>query len=188
MNALADVFQGWQGYQTSLLRAIKPRTPAELRWRPAPNRRSVGEIARHISMARIDWFSRMGAPGVEDVTAKVPKWKLDPDGGRHPVEDVVPADSASALSEWLVSSWEPIARVLSEWSVDDLVATYEHRWQGDRFALTRQWTVWRIMAHDHHHGGQISILLACQGVDAFELQKLGGHIVELTPIPGEESP
>jgi hypothetical protein len=37
------------------------------------------------------------------------------------------------------------------------------------------------MAHDIHHGGQIARMLACQGVEAFELRWLGGHIV-LPPL------
>jgi hypothetical protein len=34
------------------------------------------------------------------------------------------------------------------------------------------------MSHDVHHGGQLAMMLAMQGVDAFELRALGGHIIE----------
>lgn len=184
MTSLSEILEGWSGYQTSLVRALEPCTPTQLEWRPAPERRSVGEIARHISVGRINWFSRMGAPGVDKVVARVPGWTSDPDGVPHAVEGEIAADSASTLVDWLRWSWEPIGRVLYEWDASTLEATYEHRWRGDLFAVSRQWTVWRTMAHDIHHGGQIAILLACQGVEAFELQKLGGHIVDLKPITG----
>jgi hypothetical protein len=28
-----------------------------------------------------------------------------------------------------------------------------------------------------HHGGQLAMMLAMQGIDAFELRGLGGHII-----------
>jgi len=48
MNNLADVLDGWNGYQTSLVDAISPLTREQLIWKPAPNLRSVGDLARHI--------------------------------------------------------------------------------------------------------------------------------------------
>jgi hypothetical protein len=45
---LDRIFEGWDGYQTSLLHAATPLTSEQLRWRPAPERRSVGETLRHI--------------------------------------------------------------------------------------------------------------------------------------------
>jgi hypothetical protein len=32
------------------------------------------------------------------------------------------------------------------------------------------------MAHDIHHGGEIALMLGMQGIEAFELQALGGHL------------
>jgi hypothetical protein len=49
-QSLGTVFEGWDGYQLSLVRAVAPRTPEELRWRPAPHLRTAGEIARHIAL------------------------------------------------------------------------------------------------------------------------------------------
>ena len=42
------------------------------------------------------------------------------------------------------------------------------------------------MAHDIHHGGQIARILAEQGIDAFELRGLGGHIV--SPVKVGKAP
>ncbi len=49
----AQLFEGWNGYETSLMHAVTPLTP-ELAWRPTPERRSIGELIRHISLGRID--------------------------------------------------------------------------------------------------------------------------------------
>lgn len=180
MYKLSKIFQGWDGYQTSLLNAVKPLTTGQLSWRPSPGRRSVGELVRHISLGRINWFSRISAPGIESVASLIPRWYTDGDGARHAVEESVPCDQAAALAEWLALSWRPIERTLGEWSVEDLFQTYPHRFRGVEYAVSRQWTVWRIMSHDIHHGGQLAMMLGMQGVEAFELRALGGHIIAPT--------
>lgn len=80
--------------------------------------------------------------------------------------------------KWLALSWEPIRRILEEWTVEHLSQTYLHKFRGTQYVVSNQWTLWRIMSHDVHHGGQIAMMLACQDTPAFELRALGGHIVE----------
>jgi uncharacterized damage-inducible protein DinB len=183
IDSLARVLEGWDGYQTSLARAVAPLTPAQLGWRASPGRRSLGEVVRHISLGRINWFARMRAPGVELACERVPRWYIDGDSNRHAVEDAVPADDASLLLEWLNVSWGPIRRVLDEWSVDDLTVSYAHRFAGADYLISRQWTIWRIMAHDIHHGGQVAMMLGTQGIEAVELRAWGGHIVDPPRAP-----
>jgi uncharacterized damage-inducible protein DinB len=173
MHKLARILEGWDGYQTSLLHATTALTSEQLSWRPAPGRRSLGELARHIFMGRITWLSRMDAPGMDTVARRVPRWHTEDDGTRRPAEESVPSDDATLLAEWLALSWQPIQRVLEEWTVDDLFHTYPL----DEYLVSRQWTIWRIMSHDIHHGGQLAAMLALQGVDAFELRALGGHVI-----------
>jgi uncharacterized damage-inducible protein DinB len=175
---LNSIFDGWQGYQTSLLRAIEPLTAEQLRWRPAPHRRSIGELVRHICLGRITWFARMQAPGIDAACDRVPQWFTDGDNNRHADEGAVAADDAAQLIEWLKLSWLPVQRVLDEWSVEDLTVSYPHRFARTDFLISRQWTIWRIMAHDIHHGGQLALLLALLGIDAVDLRTYGGHIVE----------
>jgi uncharacterized damage-inducible protein DinB len=177
-DSLAHVFKGWDGYQTSLVHAIQPLKEAQLEWRPVQSRRSVGELVRHISFGRITWFARMPAPGIDEAARKVPEWFTDGDGSRHAVEGSVPANDAATLVEWLNISWQPIRRMLDESTVSDLATTYRHRFRGLDYEVSRQWTIWRILSHDCHHGGQIAMMLAIQGIGAFELGALGGHITE----------
>jgi uncharacterized damage-inducible protein DinB len=177
MHKLARILEGWDGYQTSLLHAVTPLTGEQLSWRPAPERRSVGELVRHLSLGRVTWLARIGAPDVDTVVRQVPRWHTDGDGARHVVEESVPPDQSAVLAEWLALSWRPIQRVLDEWTIDHLFQTYPHRFRGVDYVVSHQWTLWRVMSHDIHHGGQIAALLAMQGVDAFELRALGGHII-----------
>ena len=177
MHKLARILEGWDGYQASLLHAAAALTSEQLSWRPAPARRSLGELVRHICMGRVTWLSRMGAPGIDAVAQRVPRWLTDDDGTRRVAEESVPSDNPALLSEWLALSWQPIQRLLEEWTVDDLFHTYRLA----DYVVSRQWTIWRIMSHDIHHGGQLAALLALQGIDAVELRDLGGHVI-LPPI------
>lgn len=185
MHTLAQVLEGWNGYQTSLVHALAPLTQEQLAWRPAAHLRSVGELARHISLGRLVWFQRMDAPGSAELASRIQDWEGDSDGNRYIVEAAVPiAEDAGALVQWLEDSWRMIEKTLDAWSVADLATTYRHTWNGQVYAVSHQWTVWRIMAHDIHHGGELSLLLGMQGIEAFELGALGGHIV-MPPLAAE---
>src|SRR5262245_32968495 len=116
-DSMSQVFDGWSGYQTSLVRAVESLTPEQLSWRPAAHRRSVGELVRHITMGRITWFARMGGPGLERAVAAVPRWFTDSDGARHADEMSVSLRSGAEAIEWLVVSWEPVAAALASWTV-----------------------------------------------------------------------
>jgi uncharacterized damage-inducible protein DinB len=175
---LRDVFDGWGGYQTSLVHAIEPLSTEQLSWKPSANVRSIGEIARHIALGRISWFVRMKAPRSDELAAKIDVWDHDPHGNAYVREEAIAiTGDAGALSTWLGETWTMIDRTLNAWTVEDLAAVYRHVWRGDVYEISRQWTVWRIMAHDIHHGGQIARILAERNIDAFELRALGGHIV-----------
>ena len=50
---------------------------------------------------------------------------------------------------------------------------------GEMMANTLE--TWRILSHDIHHGGQIALMLGMQGIKAFELGDLFGHIT-LPPL------
>jgi uncharacterized damage-inducible protein DinB len=178
MTRLGAIFDGWNGYQTSIMHAIERLTTGQLRWRPAPSVRSMGEVIRHLGLGRITWLSRISAPGIEDVCRQVPRWYVDSDQARHVVEDSVRPDECGILAHWLDLSWGPIQRILEEWTVEHLFQTYLHRFRGTLYQVSYQWTLWRIMSHDVHHGGQIAMMLACQDIAAFELRALGGHVVE----------
>jgi uncharacterized damage-inducible protein DinB len=167
-ESLSKVFEGWDGYQTSLVHAIAPLTSEQLAFRPAPKMRSAGEIAIHIALGRIDWFSKMGAPGSAELLAR--QAGVDRNG---PI-----TTNATDLARWLEDSWGMIAETLAQWTVDDLQKTYRHEYWGNVYAVSRQWTIWRILTHDVQHGGQLTVLLEMQGIEAPELSALGGHLTE----------
>ncbi len=176
-HSLWSVYEGWEGYNTSLARAIEPLTEEQLAFRAAPDQRSVIELGRHIALGRLNWFVRMPAPGSLELAARIPEWRVDPDGNRHIVDEAVSADKATVL-RWFADTWSMVERTLNEWTVADLAHTYRHTYRGQTYAISRQWTIWRMMAHDIHHGGQLTLALYLQGIVPFELGALGGHLTE----------
>jgi uncharacterized damage-inducible protein DinB len=175
LQALATVYRGWDGYQVALVRAIAPRSPDQLRWRPAPHLRSAGEIARHISTGRVDWFQRTFGAETATTADRVAAWQP---------EDLVQEDVAE-LVRGLEASWQMIEDALSRWTVDDLEQTFPLSYQGTAYALPRQWILWRILAHDLHHGGELAVTLGMQGIALPELGDEGGHLT--APPRAEQS-
>ncbi|GLV53496.1 hypothetical protein KDH_03490 [Dictyobacter sp. S3.2.2.5] len=167
-SSLASVYEGWDGHQRSLVRAIAPLSPSQLSYRAAPHLRSVGEIASHLSLGRVGWFQRMHAPGSEEVARQVEGWE----------EESRIVENAAELVRRLEVTWHMIETTLHTWTISDLAQTYQHTYWGKTYAISRQWTIWRIMSHDLHHGGELVILLGIQGIDVPELGDLGGHITE----------
>ena len=54
---------------------------------------------------------------------------------------------------------------LDRWSLDDLRAevTANDFW-GKTVTITPGWVLWRLMAHDMHHGSEISLILRVHGL------------------------
>lgn len=173
---LSHIYDGWDGFNTSLVRAIAPRTPAELAYRSAPDGRSVGQIAAHIAMGRINWFSRMPAPGIDELARETEHLRGAAEQGPDAYAEI--AGDAGALVHWLNRTWEMVQATLEAWTVEDLARSYPHTYWGKTYAVSYQWTIWRILTHDVYHGGQLTILLAEQGIVPDELAALGGHLTE----------
>ena len=166
VHSLMTVYKGWDGYQISLVRAIAPLSRDQLIYRPASHLRSAGEIARHISEGRVGWFYRTFGVSSTAVANQVAAWR--PGDG---VEE-----QAAELVKGLEATWQMIENALTGWTVTDLAQTHPLSYQGNNYALPRQWILWRIMAHDLHHGGELAVTLGMQGITLPELGDEGGHI------------
>lgn len=169
---LAAVFEGWDGLQLSIVHAIEPLGEAHLSFRPAAHLRSVGEVAAHIALGRIDWFARIHAPGAAALAKRAAAEPGLAEAIAHEREQVL---------TWLALSWQMVAATLEQLTVDDLWRTYPHEYYGQTYAVSYQWTVYRIFSHDQHHGGELALLLGMQGLSVPELGDLFGHLTMPPP-------
>jgi hypothetical protein len=46
------------------------------------------------------------------------------------------------------------------------------------YAVSRQWTIWRVMFHNVNHGGELAILLGLRGIGIPDLGDQCGHLTE----------
>jgi uncharacterized damage-inducible protein DinB len=145
----------------------------------------VEETIRHIVAGRLNWFLRMQAPLSAELAREVPEWIEDKDGNRYVSEDALSADPAE-LIRWMERTWQMIETTLTEWTVGELGYTYLHTYWGKTYTISRQWTIWRILSHDIHHGGQLSLLLYMQGIEPAELGAQGGHLTQLPLADNKE--
>jgi uncharacterized damage-inducible protein DinB len=171
--SLLSLYTGWDDNQISLVRAVARLTPEQLSWRPAPHLRSVGEVVSHIIGGRVQWFHYVLGAGSDQFTEQV--------AARQP-DNVIEKDAA-ALVYWLKATWQMIEEALSGWTVADLPRVYRlPPYQGELYALTQQWIIWRVLSHDVHHGGQLAIMLGMLSISIPELGDEGGHLAERAPL------
>ena len=191
--SLKTIYEGWDSHQQALMHAVTPLTPEHLAWRPAPNQSSVNDLIVHIAGARLWWFYKMSAPGSAALARQMAAWAGETvDAGNInnlnrwleanlQWEETVTKLPGESL-KWLESTWQMIETTLSAWTVDDLAQTYRHIREGKVYRVTRQWTIWRVMSHDLHHGGQLALMLGLQGIAVPELGDKGGHLTPWSVI------
>ena len=170
-TSLSEIFDGWDGYQTSIVHALEPLTKEQLLWRPAPHLRSVAELASHIAVGRVIWFARMQAPGSLELEQEIKQMGS---------QDAIAQDKDEVL-RWLELTWQMVAATLQQWTINDLSRTYRQEYGGQTFSVSYQWTIWRILTHDIHHGGELALMLGLQGIEVPELGDLFGHLT-LPPL------
>ncbi len=176
-TSLLTVYDGWAGHQQALLSAVIALTPEQLAWRGGEHLRSAGELIGHIATGRISWIHDV--LGVE--SEAVDQWVdtcCDTSRGSfsHRLKAGVDLDAARLVAG-LEATWSMIEGALSGWTVEDLSRTFHHHFQDKTYVVPYQWVLWRIMAHDIHHGGELAFALGMQGIAIEELGDQGGHLV-----------
>jgi uncharacterized damage-inducible protein DinB len=156
---LAPFYQGWEEYQRLLIAALAPLTAEQLAINASPGQRPIWQIVRHILLARIGWFARMGEGAGDPILAAIDLW--DADGA--------PPRSADELVQGLAHTWAMIDTCLRRWTPAMLGDTFTYDRAGRPVTRTRQWIIWHVLEHDIHHGGEISLTLGNHGLAAPDL-------------------
>jgi uncharacterized damage-inducible protein DinB len=171
--SVANLYDGWEDYQISLVRAVAPLAPEQLAWRPAPQLRSAGELVAHIIRGRIQWFHHYLGVGGPQFAGWLESWEAEAAPERQP----------AGLIRALEATWRMIADALDGWTIADLAQVCPILpYKGKEYAVTRQWVIWHVIAHDLHHGGELALMLGMQGVSLPDLGGEGGHLSERAPL------
>ncbi|MGZ6355977.1 MAG: hypothetical protein ACXWOX_15475 [Ktedonobacteraceae bacterium] len=94
-----------------------------------PHLRSAGELAYHISEGRFDWFQRTFGVSRTESANLIATWQT---------EDAI-IEQSSELVKGLEATWQMVEDALRRWTVADLAQTYPLSYQGENYALPRQW-------------------------------------------------
>ena len=179
---LSFVFDGWVHYNDALLEVLDNAPDDFLHQAKHPDQRSPADILRHIAYGRVEWLARIDAPGFRELWETLPTLASPNNTPDTPPSQRIPLERAE-LRHGLVTTADALSRTLATWTTDHLAAEIKHRYQGTDYALSAQWVLMRIVIHDFHHGGQLSMLCQQSGVDAPKLVWLGGHLTPPPPWP-----
>jgi hypothetical protein len=148
--AEARAFESWLDYQVALKRAIAPLTPEQLQRRVLPDRRTPGEVAKHIVFGRAYHLRRALGERAAELTPLC-TWD-DADA---------PPRAASEIVEGLDLTWRFIVACIMSGSAVDVLAVGE-----EASALQ---LVWGLLDHDLPHAGQLSLLLRASGLPGVDV-------------------
>ena len=158
ITSVAPFYTGWEAYQDLFIPVIAPLTDEQLALRPAPHLRSIGEALNHIIAVRVRWFHDLMGEGDEEI-ASIGQW--DRKGQ--------PARSAAELVDGLKKSLQFVQECLAHYTPADLDYIFSGSWEGEDYALSRQWVIWHVIEHDLHHGGEVSLTLGIHGLTTPDL-------------------
>jgi uncharacterized damage-inducible protein DinB len=155
-STLTTFYSSWKAYQDHMKEALEPLTAEQLALRAAPGLRSIGELAVHIIDCRRIWFTEfLGEDGGEEMKVYA-----------HWAEPGAPGPTADQLVQSFDHTWHVMSSCLTHWSPADMDQTFADEREGKRVELSRAQVVWHVLEHDLHHGGEISLTLGMQGVQA----------------------
>lgn len=73
--------------------------------------------------------------------------------------------TAREIEDAFQKTWGVVEACLDKWTLADLVVevTAKDAW-GEMQTITPAWVIWRLMAHEVHHGSEVSLILRVHGL------------------------
>ena len=158
--SLAPFYNGWGRHQRLLGHTLAGLTAEQLAIR-ADRYRAIWRIAAHIAGNEVYYFHTILGEGDESLLEFF-AWD---EGG---VDDVPPRSGAE-LQRALATTWSLIGDCLARWTPAMLDDPFElPRPDGSSVTVSRQFVIFRVLAHDIHHAGEISLTLGGHGLPGLE--------------------
>lgn len=162
-------YDGWAEQQQNLLASLQPLTLEQVQLRPAPTEWAIWQLASNMAGGRLYWLCRMLG---EDDRGVAAMFKVD-----HTTVPGLPLEwagwednedqprGAEELIDAFKQTWDVIDGCLQRWTLDDLqrAVTRTDAFGKDR-TITPAWVLWRLMAHEVHHGSEVSLILRVHGL------------------------
>jgi uncharacterized damage-inducible protein DinB len=142
-RTIADFKRTWQSESESTLKLLRALSDASLAQPVAPEGRTLGRLAWHLTLTLGEMMSRTG---------------LALDGPR---EDAPVPLKASAIAEAYACAAQSLASQIERAWTDETL-----RVEGDMYGekWTRGATLWVLVVHQAHHRGQMTVLMRQAGL------------------------
>jgi uncharacterized damage-inducible protein DinB len=162
-------YDGWAAQERDLLACLRPLTPAQMQLRAAPGEWAIWQLASNIAGGRLYWLCHMlgeddaGLTGMFSVDHTTTPGLALEWAGWEDNEDR--PRSTDEIIDALDKTWAVVDSCLERWRPDDLqrAVTSTDAW-GQARTFTPAAVIWRMMAHEVHHGSEISLILRVHGL------------------------
>lgn len=162
-------YDGWANQQELLIESIRPLSFEQMQLRAAPGEWAIWQLASNMAGGRLYWLCHMLGENdrglrhmfrVEHTT--VPDLPLEWAGWEDNADQ---PRSADELIDAFQKTWGVIDASLEHWTMADLnVETTNIDAYGREVSISPAWVLWRVMAHEVHHGSEISLILRVHGL------------------------
>jgi uncharacterized damage-inducible protein DinB len=154
----------WRVCNERLIAAIRPLSPTQLRFRPAPHLWPAWASAAHLAGTRVYWVCGvLREPGAETTPF------IDPSTGEGWEDHQDTPRDAPDLVFALEASWRVVEGALSRWTAEQLTDEFRRESRGGTQIHTRRSVIMRMITHDAYHAGDISEILGMQGLPEIDL-------------------
>jgi uncharacterized damage-inducible protein DinB len=166
---MSAIYDGWHEQQKNLLASISPLSPEQMQLRAAPGEWAIWQLASNMAGGRLYWLCtmlgeddrglremfRVDHTTVPDLPLEWAGWEDNTDQPR----------TAGELVEAFEKTWNLIESCIDRWTPEDLTVevTRNDAWGTPR-TITPAWVIWRLAAHEVHHGSEISLILRVHGL------------------------
>ena len=157
-STLDVMYENWKKYNDKLRSAIAPLTDEQLNLQPASGMWPLGQMVQHIIGVRAGWFSGTLQDSDDAMNAYM-EW-----GQRES-----PSRSGAELARGLDETWAFIESRVQRWTPDDCAMTFPDEWDGQVWQVSRSWVIYHVLEHDLHHGGEVSVILGMNKLQAVEI-------------------
>ena len=166
---LKAFYTGWAEQHEKLLESIRPLSLEQMQLRAAPGEWAIWQLASNMAGARLYWLCTMLGEDDHGLSqmfrvdhATVPGVSLEWAGW----EDSEDRHRTSAeIEEAFQKTWGVVQDCIGRWTLDDLDGEVTRTdAYGHERTVSPAWVLWRLMAHEVHHGAEISLILRVHGL------------------------
>lgn len=159
----------WEEHNEKLRAALRGLTDEQMALRVHESQWSVWQLASHMAGARMYWFDDVLLEEDDELRDRfrieqttVPGLSLEDAGWED--DDNHPRSSAEVVDAF-ERTWAYMLPIIRRWTPEELAGRSARL----REPETRLWVLAHLFEHEGHHGGEISLILGANGLQALKL-------------------